>query len=101
MNTGPEDMCYYLSDIRANCTNSTNTEIECKIAANSLNATYTKCEDMQGCAQLKGCVSDKKFGNAHRVYWKTEGKFVSNDPKIRKVCRGREETAEKQKRGCK
>ena len=102
MDTGPDDMCYHLSDIRANCTTSINTEIECKIAADSLNATFTKCEDMQGCAQVKGCFSDSTSKDLrHRFYWKAEGQFVSNDPKIRKVCRGREETTEKQERGCK
>ena len=102
MDTGPDDMCYHLSDIRANCTTSINTEVECKIAADYLNGTYTECEDMQGCAAIKGCVSDSTLkGMRHRVYWKAEGKFVSDDPKIRKVCRGREETTVKQERGCK
>ena len=103
MDTGPDDMCYHLSDIRANCTTSINTEIECKIAADSLNVTYIKCEDVQDCAPIKGCVVDNKLRDLrHRVYWKAEGKFVSDDPKIRKVCRGREETPERQKMmGCK
>ena len=66
-----------------------------------LNATYTTCEDAQGCAMVQGCVSDKKFGNVHRVYWKAKGDPISKDPKRRKVCRGQEETPKKQERGCK
>ena len=104
MDTGPDDMCYHLSDIRANCTTSINTEIECKIAADSLNATYTNCDDIEGCALLKGCVcvSDNEFkGMRHRVYWNAKGDPVSQNPRIRKVCRGQVETAEKRKMGCK
>ena len=76
--------------------------MECKNAAKFLNATYTTCEDAQGCAMVQGCFLDNRFKDLrHRVYWNTEGEFVSNDPKIRKVCRGQEETSKKQERGCK
>ena len=102
MDTGPEDMCYYLSDIRGRCSNSINTEVECEIAADYLNGTYTKCEDMQACAQLKGCVSDSTLkGMRHRVYWKDKGEPISDNPKIRKVCRGEDEILKKQEMGCK
>lgn len=104
MDTVPEGRCYHLSDIREKCVDSVtvSSEMECEIAADSLNATYTKCEDMQGCAQVKGCFSDSTLKDLrHRFYWKAEGEPSSNDPKIRKVCRGQEETPERQKMGCK
>ena len=61
------------------------------------------CERMPESCKLQGCVSDKKTdpGN-HLVFWNGEHNADQNssDPKIRRVCRGKEETPEKRKLDC-
>ena len=99
--------CYYLSDIEEKyCDfNPVRTSSECHEAAKFLNATIVPqgCERMPESCKLQGCVSDKKTdpGN-HLVFWNGEhnGDQNSSDPKIRRICRGKEETPEKRKLDC-
>ena len=99
--------CYYLSDIEEKyCDfNPVRTASECHEAAKFLNATIVPqgCERMPESCELQGCVSDKKTdpGN-HLVFWNGEHNADQNssDPKIRRICRGKEETPEKRKLDC-
>ena len=106
--------CYYLSDIEEKyCDyNPVRTNSECHEAAKFLNATMAVCLNLsrhevykrmpEGC-KLQGCVSDKKTDpGRHMVFWNGEhnGHQISSDPKIRRICRGKEETPEKRKLDC-
>ena len=99
--------CYYLSDIEEKyCDfNPVRTASECHEAAKFLNATIVQqgCGRMPESCKLQGCVSDKKTdpGN-HLVFWNGEHNDHQNssDPKIRRICRGKEETLEKRQMDC-
>ena len=107
-------LCYYLSDIEEKyCDyNPVRTYSECHEAAKFLNATMSVCLNLsrhegykrmpEGC-KLQGCVSDKKTDpGRHMVFWNGEhnGHQISSDPKIRRICRGKEESPEKRKLDC-
>ena len=99
--------CYYLSDIEEKyCDfNPVRTASECHEAAKFLNATIVPqgCERMPESCELQGCVSDKKTDpGTHLVFWNGEHNADQNssDPKIRRICRGKEETPEKRKLNC-
>ena len=107
--------CYYLSDVEEKyCDyNPVRTEDECMFyAAKFFNAQTAiccnesrneGCERMPESCKLQGCVSDKKdLPGHHLVFWNGEhnSNQTSSDPKIRRICRGKEETPEKRRLDC-
>ena len=54
----------------------------------------------EGC-KLQGCILDRKTVPEHpMVFWNHVGEQMSSDPKIRQICRGKEETPQKRKLDC-
>ena len=54
----------------------------------------------EGC-KLQGCTLDRKTNPEHpMVFWNHVGEQMSSDPKIRQICRGKEETPQKRKLDC-
>ena len=107
--------CYYLSDVEEKyCDNNpVRTEDECIFYAAKFLIAQTAiccndsrnegCERMPESCNLQGCVSDKKeLSGHHLVFWNGEhnSSQMSSDPKIRRICRGKEETPEKRKLDC-
>ena len=104
--------CYYLSDIEEKyCDyNPVRTHSECLEAANFFNASmaiccnlsrHEGCERMSEGCKLQGCILDRKTVPEHpMVFWNHVGEQMSSDPKIRQICRGKEETLQKRKLDC-
>ena len=104
--------CYYLSDIEEKyCDyNPVRTHSECFEAANFFNASmaiccnlsrHEGCERMSEGCKLQGCILDRKTVPEHpMVFWNHVGEQMSSDPKIRQICRGKEETPQKRKLDC-
>ena len=59
------------------------------------------CERMSEGCKLQGCILDRKTVPEHpMVFWNHVGEQMSSDPKIRQICRGKEETPQKRKLDC-
>ena len=59
------------------------------------------CEQMPEGCKLQGCILDRKAIPGHpMVFWNHMGEQMSTDPKIRQICRGKEETPQKRKLDC-